>query len=219
MPTSSGLLPTEGTRSFNYSHIHHQEEPWRGDTLECCLLEHRPLDFALSDTVSGRTVALEDFASSPALLIAFVCNHCPFVKHILDEFVAFARDFGPRGLAVVAISSNDVESYPDDAPAEMTRIATLKGFTFPYLYDESQQVAKTYQAICTPDFFLFDRNRRLVYRGQFDGSRPGNNIPVTGSDLRTAAEALLRGKPVPPEQTPSMGCSVKWKSGQEPDWI
>ena len=175
--------------------------------------------FALSDTVSGRTVALEDFASSPALLIAFVCNHCPFVKHILDEFVAFARDFGPRGLAVVAISSNDVESYPDDAPVEMTRIATLKGFTFPYLYDESQQVAKAYQAICTPDFFLFDRNRRLAYRGQFDGSRPGNNIPVTGSDLRTAAEALLRGKPVPPQQTPSVGCSVKWKSGQEPDWI
>src|ERR1700704_4705371 len=175
--------------------------------------------FALSDTVSGRTVALEDFASSPALLVAFVCNHCPFVKHLLDEFVAFARDFGPRGLAVVAISSNDVERYPDDAPVEMARIATLKRFTFPYLYDESQQVAKAYQAICTPDFFLFDRNRRLAYRGQFDGSRPGNNIPVTGSDLRTAAEALLCGKPVPAEQTPSVGCSVKWKSGQEPDWI
>ena len=175
--------------------------------------------FALRDTVSGQTVALEDFASSPALLVAFLCNHCPFVKHILDEFVAFARDFGPRGLAVVAISSNDVESYPSDAPVEMTRIATLKRFTFPYLYDESQQVAKAYQAVCTPDFFLFDRNRRLAYRGQFDGSRPGNNIPVTGSDLRTAAEALLRGKPVPSEQTPSVGCSVKWKSGQEPDWI
>src|SRR5882762_5507591 len=141
--------------------------------------------FALSDTVSGRRVALEDFASSPALLIAFVCNHCPFVKHILDEFVVFARDFGPRGLAVVAISSNDVDSYPDDAPVEMTRIATLKRFTFPYLYDESQQVAKAYQAICTPDFFLFDRNRRLAYRGQFDGSRPGT---IFRSPVRICAQ-------------------------------
>jgi peroxiredoxin len=175
--------------------------------------------FAVRDTVTGRTVALEDFASSPALLIAFICNHCPFVKHILDEFVAFARDFGPRGLAVVAISSNDAAGYPDDAPAEMTRIATLKGFTFPFLYDESQELAKAYQAICTPDLFLFDRDRRLAYRGQFDGSRPGNNIPVTGSDLRAAAETLLRGEPVSPEQTPSVGCSIKWKPGQEPDWM
>ena len=175
--------------------------------------------FALRDTVTGRTVALEDFVSSPALLIAFICNHCPFVKHILDEFVALARDFGLRGLGVVALSSNDVAGYPDDAPAAMTRIATLKGFTFPYLYDESQEVAKAYQAICTPDFFLFDRDRRLAYRGQFDGSRPGNNIPVTGADLRVAAEALLRGRPVSPEQTPSVGCSIKWKAGQEPDWM
>jgi peroxiredoxin len=174
--------------------------------------------FALRDTVTARTVALEDFVFSPALLIAFICNHCPFVKHILDEFVAFARDFGLRGLAVVALSSNDVAGYPDDAPAEMTRIAMLKDFTFPYLYDESQEVAKAYQAICTPDFFLFDRDRRLAYRGQFDASRPGNNIPVTGSDLRAAAEAMLHGRPVSPEQTPSVGCSIKWKAGQEPDW-
>lgn len=174
--------------------------------------------FALRDTMSGRAVALEDFASSPALLIAFICNHCPFVKHILDGFVAFARDFGARGLAVVAISPNDAESYPEDAPAEMSRVAKLKGFTFPYLYDESQEVAKAYQAICTPDFFLFDRERRLVYRGQFDGSRPGNRIPVTGSDLRAAAEALLRGLAGPTQQTPSVGCSIKWKAGQEPDW-
>jgi len=174
--------------------------------------------FSLRDTVSGRTVALEDFASSPALLIAFICNHCPFVKHILDGFVAFARDFGPRGLAVVAINSNDVKSYPEDAPAEMSRIAMLKGFSFPYLYDESQEIAKAYQAVCTPDFFLFDRARRLVYRGQFDGSRPGNRTAVTGADLRAAAEALLSGSPVPPEQTPSIGCSIKWKTGQEPDW-
>ena len=174
--------------------------------------------FALPDTLSGRTVALEDLASSPALLIAFICNHCPFVKHILDGFVEFARDFAPRGLAVVAISSNDAKTYPADAPAELRRIATLKGFNFPYLYDESQEVAKVYQAVCTPDFFLFDQGRRLAYRGQFDGSRPGNSIPVTGTDLRTAAEALLRGSPVPSEQTPSVGCSIKWKAGREPDW-
>jgi peroxiredoxin len=174
--------------------------------------------FALLDTVSGRTVALGDFASSPALLIAFICNHCPFVKHVLDGFVAFARDLQPRHLAVVAISSNDTASYPDDRPAEMTRIAKLKGFTFPYLYDESQEVAKAYQAICTPDFFLFDRERRLAYRGQFDASGPGNKLPVTGSDLRAAAEAVLRGNPAPSKQTPSVGCSIKWKAGQEPPW-
>jgi peroxiredoxin len=176
------------------------------------------LRFRLLNTVSGRTVALEDFATSPALLIAFVCNHCPFVKHILDEFVAFARDFGPRGLAVVAISSNDVARYPADSPEEMTRIAAGKGFTFPYLYDESQEVAKAYEAVCTPDFFLFDRDRRLAYHGRFDGSSPGNKIPVTGADLRAACEAQLGGRPLSSEQTASVGCSIKWKAGQEPDW-
>jgi peroxiredoxin len=174
--------------------------------------------FALRDTVTGRTVALADFAASPALLVAFLCNHCPFVKHILDEFVAFARDFGPRGVAVVAISANDVAGYPADSPAEMARIAALKGLTFPYLYDESQEVAKAYRAVCTPDFFLFDRDRRLAYRGQFDGSRPGNNIPVTGADLLAACEALLHGRPIPAEQAPSVGCSIKWKAGNEPNW-
>ena len=174
--------------------------------------------FSLLDTVSGRTVTLQDFASSPALLIAFICNHCPFVKHILGGLVTFARDFEPRGVAVIAISSNDIESYPGDRPTEMTRIAKLKSFTFPYLYDESQEVAKLYQAICTPDFFLFDRERRLAYRGQFDGGRPGNEIPVTGSDLRAAAEAVLRGNSAPAEQTPSVGCGIKWKAGQEPNW-
>jgi len=174
--------------------------------------------FALRDTVSGRTVALEDFASSAALLIAFICNHCPYVKHVLDGFVAYARDFGPRSLASVAISSNDVVGYPDDAPEAMARVAAAKGFTVPYLYDESQQVATAYQAVCTPDFFLFDRERRLAYRGQFDGSRPGNNIPVTGSALRAASDALLLGEKVDAEQTPSVGCSIKWKAGREPDW-
>ena len=171
--------------------------------------------FSLRDTASGRTVALEAFASSPALLIAFICNHCPFVKHILDGFVTFAGDLGPRGLAVVAINSNDAKSYPEDAPAEMSRIARVKGFSFPYLYDDSQEIAKAYQAVCTPDFFLFDRDRRLAYRGQFDGSRPGNRTPVTGVDLRAAAEALLCGDPISSEQTPSVGCSIKWKPGEE----
>ena len=174
--------------------------------------------FALPDAVTGRSVASGDFATSPLLLAAFICNHCPFVKHILDGFVAFAREFGARGVAVVAISSNDIVSYPDDAPAEMARIASLRGFTFPYLYDESQEVAKAYQAVCTPDFFLFDRGRRLAYRGQFDASRPGNRIPVTGADLRVACEALLGGTPVTHEQIPSVGCSIKWRAGQQPAW-
>ena len=175
--------------------------------------------FALPDTVTGRVVTLEDFATAPLLLVVFTCNHCPFVKHILDGFVAFARDFGPRGVAVVAISPNDVTSYPEDAPAEMARIARLKGFTFPYLYDESQEVAKAYQAVCTPDFFLFDRERRLAYRGQFDASRPGGRVPVTGADLRAACEALLGGKPVTQEQIPGIGCSIKWQAGREPAWV
>jgi len=175
--------------------------------------------FALPDTVTGRVVTLEDFATAPLLLVVFTCNHCPFVKHILDGFVAFAREFGPRGVAVVAISPNDVTSYPEDAPAEMARIARLKGFTFPYLYDESQEVAKAYQAVCTPDFFLFDRERRLAYRGQFDASRPGGRVPVTGADLRAACEALLGGKPVTQEQIPGIGCSIKWQAGREPAWV
>ena len=174
--------------------------------------------FALPDTAADQMVSIASFAASPALLVAFMCNHCPFVKHILDGFVGFAREFGARGLAVVAISSNDVASYPADAPAEMARLAALKGFTFPYLYDESQEVAKSYEAVCTPDFFLFDRDRRLVYRGQFDASTPGNGIAVTGADLRAACAALLSGKPLPAEQTPRVGCSIKWKTGQEPDW-
>ena len=173
--------------------------------------------FSLPDAATGRMVALEDFATSPALLVVFLCNHCPFVKHMLDGFIAFARDFGPRGLSVVAISPNDIESYPADSPAEMARIAKAKGFSFPYLYDESQEVAKAYRAACTPDYFLFDRERQLAYRGRFDASGPGNTTPVTGSDLHAAARALLEGKAVPRDQTPSIGCSIKWKAGQEPD--
>ena len=172
--------------------------------------------FSLPDTVSGHTVSLESFAGTPALLVTFICNHCPFVKHILDGFVAFAREFGARGVAVAAISSNDVESYPADSPKEMARIAAQKSFTFPYLYDESQEVAKSYQAVCTPEFFLFDRDRKLAYRGQFDASGPGNKLPVNGADLRAACEALLSGAQMPGEQLPSVGCSIKWKEGEKP---
>src|SRR6516164_4525573 len=174
--------------------------------------------FALPDVSTGRSVAPADFATSRLLLVVFICNHCPFVKHILDGLIGFARDYGTRGVAVVAISSNDITSHPDDAPTEMARVARLKGFTFPYLYDESQEVAKAYQAVCTPDFFLFDRDRRLAYRGQFDASRPGSRIAVTGADLRAACAALLGGKPATQDQIPSIGCSIKWKAGQEPDW-
>ena len=168
--------------------------------------------FALPDTASGKTVKLQDFAGTP-LLVAFLCNHCPFVKHMLDGFIAFARDYGPRGVGIVAISSNDVDSYPQDSPEEMARLARARSFPFPYLFDESQAVAKAYSAARTPDLFLFDREGRLVYRGQFDDSRPGGRQPVTGADLRAAVDALLNHKPVPANQIPSVGCSIKWKSG------
>lgn len=167
--------------------------------------------FSLRDTASGRTVTLDDFAAARALLVAFLCNHCPYVKHVLDEFLAFAREYSERGLAVVAISANDVETYPADSPERMAQLARSRGFTFPYLYDESQEVARAYRAACTPDFFLFDRDRRLAYRGQFDASRPDSGVPVTGADLRAAADAVLRGAAPDASQRPSVGCSIKWK--------
>jgi peroxiredoxin len=167
--------------------------------------------FSLPDPLSGKPVALADFAESRGLLVAFVCNHCPYVKHILDGFAAFAREYRERGLAVVAISSNDVAQYPADSPAEMAKLARDRGFTFPYLYDESQAVARAYGAACTPDFFLFDAARKLAYRGQFDGSRPGGKHAVTGADMRAAADAVLAGKAVSGTQVPSVGCSIKWR--------
>jgi peroxiredoxin len=173
-------------------------------------------DFSLPDP-AGKLHSLGDFADSKGLLVAFICNHCPFVKHILDGFVQFARDYAPKGLAVVAINSNDVHSFPDDSPANMARLAADRRFSFPYVIDESQAVAKAYQAMCTPDFFLFDAQRKLVYRGQFDGSRPGNHVPVTGVDLRAAADAIFAGRAIE-NQTPSVGCNIKWKQGQAPDW-
>jgi len=173
--------------------------------------------FALSDP-SGRTYTLDEFREAPALLVAFICNHCPYVKHIADGLAGFAREYGARGLAIVAISANDAEAYPADAPPAMAEVALRHGFTFPYLHDESQAAALAYQAVCTPDFFLFDRDRRLAYRGQFDDSRPNSGIPVTGAALRAAADAVLSGRPVPGEQFPSVGCSIKWKAGNAPDW-
>ena len=178
----------------------------------------KALEFRLPDAATGEIVALEDFAAAPALLVVFLCNHCPFVKYVLDGFVSFTREYGPKGLAVVAISPNDVDAYPEDAPAQMAHLAQSRKFSFPYVYDESQAVARAYDAACTPDFFLFDRERKLAYRGQFDSSRPGGKTPVTGADLRAAADAVLAGKAPPAVQKPSIGCSIKWRPGRAPAW-
>jgi len=175
-------------------------------------------DFKLPDA-SGKVVSLNDFASAPALLVAFICNHCPFVKHVRSQFAALAREYQARGVAVVAISSNDVASYPEDSPAKMAEEIRTVGYTFPYLYDEDQSVAKAYRAACTPDFYVFDKARKLAYRGQMDGSRPGNRIPVTGADLRAALDSVLAGRPVPQDQKPSIGCNIKWKKGKETDYF
>lgn len=171
--------------------------------------------FSLPDT-EGSKVSIEDFKDKPALLVVFMCNHCPYVKHVREHFTGLARDYQRRGVAIVGINSNDVEDYPEDRPEIMKRVAKELGYTFPYLFDESQEVAKAYHAACTPDFFLFDRERKLVYRGQMDSSRPGNDIPLTGDDLRRALDAVLDGKPCPSLQRPSMGCNIKWKPGNEP---
>jgi len=171
--------------------------------------------FELPD-IDGRMISLANFHDSKALLIAFWCNHCPYVQHIREGFVAFAHDYQSQGLAVVAISANNVSTHPDDSPELMKIEAEQHEFTFPYLYDESQEVARAFQAACTPDFFLYDKHKRLVYRGQFDASRPGNSIPVTGNDLRGAVDAVLSGRPVDVAQIPSIGCNVKWKPGNEP---
>jgi len=175
-------------------------------------------DFSLPDT-SGKLTSLADFSDKEVLLVVFMCNHCPYVIHIKSALAVFARDYHPKGLAVVGINSNDVENYPDDSMEKMAQDVTEQGYGFPYLLDESQAVAKAYQAACTPDFFLFDKKRALVYRGQFDGSRPKNNIPVTGKDLGAAVNALLAGQPLAKEQLASMGCNIKWKPGNEPDYF
>ena len=178
-----------------------------------------PAPEILLPDAAGRLHSLKDCAGSKALLVAFLCNHCPYVQHMLDGFVKFAREYQPRGLAVFAISSNDIAAHPEDAPAKMGELARARGFTFPYLFDESQQAALGFGAVCTPDFFLFDRELKLAYRGQFDASRPQRaDLPVTGADLRAAVDAVLAGKSAPAEQQASAGCSIKWKPENEPEW-
>ena len=175
-------------------------------------------DFSLPDPVSGNTVKLSDFADRP-LLIVFSCNHCPYVLHILKSFVEYANESQRSGLAVIMINANDVDGYPDDSPEKMIELAGIYGFEFPYLFDQSQQVATAYRAACTPDFFLFDNQHRLVYRGQYDASRPGSNIEITGSDLRSASQALMANEAISAPQLPSMGCNIKWRSGNEPQYF
>jgi peroxiredoxin len=167
--------------------------------------------FELPDTLSGRMLSLNDLRSEKATLVMFICNHCPYVKHIMPVFVRMAGEYQKKGISFIAISSNDALRYPDDAPDKMKRAAREWGFTFPYLYDERQQVARDYNAACTPDFFLFDGAMKCVYRGQFDDARPKNEVPVSGRDLRKALDAVLSGMPVDPDQKPSIGCNIKWK--------
>ena len=169
--------------------------------------------------VDEKTYSPADFDDAAVLAVIFWCNHCPYVRHLRDGLAQLARDYQPRSVAVVGISANDVANYPADSPAKMAAEAAAAGYIFPYLYDETQAVAKAYRAACTPDFYLFDKDQRLVYRGQFDDSRPGNGVPVTGKDLRAALDALLAGKPVSPDQKPSIGCNIKWKPGNEPDYF
>lgn len=175
-------------------------------------------DFRLPDT-NGKTVSLADFKNAPALVVVFMCNHCPYVKLIREGLAKFGRDYQAKGAAIVGINANDAANYPADSPAKMKEEAASAGYTFPYLYDESQAVAKAYRAACTPDIFLFDAQQKLVYRGQFDDARPGNGISVTGKDLRAALGAILTGKQVPAKQTPSIGCNIKWKSGNAPEYF
>jgi len=175
-------------------------------------------DFSLP-AAHGHKVSLADFASAKVLVVLFICNHCPYVKHIRRGLAQVARDYLPRGVAFVAINSNDIDQYPDDSLPNMAAEAEQFGYEFPYLFDETQAVAKAYRAACTPDIYVFDEKRVLVYRGQFDESRPGKDIPVTGEDLRAAIDALLAGKPVSDDQVPSMGCNIKWKPGNEPEYF
>jgi peroxiredoxin len=174
-------------------------------------------DFSLPDA-AGRIYTLAEVAGGKPLLVAFICNHCPYVKHLIGPVTEFAREYQARGLSVVAISANDIAAYPEDAPAGMAALARRLNFPFPYLYDESQRVALAYEAVCTPDFFLFDAQLRLAYAGQFDDSRPRNGRPVTGADLRTATDAVLAGRPVSGQQVASTGCNIKWKAGNQPPW-
>lgn len=178
--------------------------------------------FSLPNTnpnVGGSEVSLTDYGDASAVLVAFICNHCPYVVHIREEFVRFANEYREKGLAVIAISANDAETYPADGPEAMAEEADRYHFPFPYLFDQTQEVAKSYRAACTPDFFLFDDQQVLVYRGQFDGARPRNEVPVTGEDLRQAVDAVLAGTPISGEQRPSMGCNIKWRQDNAPEYF
>ncbi len=175
-------------------------------------------DFTLPDP-NGKTWSLSDFSDSSALLVIFMCNHCPFVKHVREELVRLHTDYSDKGLAIVAINANDVVAHPDDSPEAMASEIADAGYTFPYLYDESQSTAQAYQAACTPDFFLYDSSVQLAYRGQLDDSRPGGNTPLTGKDLRHALDAVLGGQPASSDQIPSIGCNIKWKPGNEPSYF
>jgi peroxiredoxin len=175
-------------------------------------------DFSLPN-VDGSMVSLRDLAGAPALLVIFMCNHCPYVKHVAPELAKLARDYRAKGVAVVAINSNDVSSHPDDSPEQMVHEVERRGYTFPYLFDETQEVAKDYHAACTPDFYVFDGNQKLAYRGQLDASRPDTGVPLTGQDLRAALDAVLAGRKAPIDQKPSIGCNIKWKPGNEPEYF
>jgi peroxiredoxin len=175
-------------------------------------------DFQLPDVVSGKTISLATFANQKALLVMFICRHCPYVQHIKTELARLGKDYKEHNVGLVAISANNIIQYPEDAPAKLKKTAIEEGFTFPFCYDETQETAKVYTAACTPDFFLFDAERKLVYRGQLDDSRPSNGLPVTGKDLRAALDAVLADKPVTQEQKPSIGCNIKWKPGNEPTY-
>jgi peroxiredoxin len=175
-------------------------------------------DFELPN-VDGRLVDYAAAAGPKGTVVMFICNHCPFVKHVADQLAILGRDYLTRGIGFAAVSSNDVSSHPADSPEQMVAEADERGYPFPYLYDETQEVAKAYRAACTPDFYLFDADRRLVYRGQLDASRPGGDVPVTGNDLRAAIDGLLAGGPPVPDQVPSLGCNIKWKPGNEPDYF
>ncbi|WP_126452674.1 thioredoxin family protein [Sulfuriflexus mobilis] len=177
-------------------------------------------DFSLPEPASGKTFSLANFTCNEALLVIFMCNHCPYVLHLHKQLNDLIREYQPRGLAAVAINANDVANYPDDSPEKMVEVTRTMDYCFPYLFDEDQSVAKAYRAACTPDFFLFDGEMRLAYRGQFDASRPNNGQPVTGKDMRAAIEAVLTGRSIPEDaQVPSMGCNIKWKGGNEPDYF
>ncbi|HXG34801.1 MAG TPA: thioredoxin family protein [Bryobacteraceae bacterium] len=176
-------------------------------------------DFRLPDVVSGKIISLDTFRDKKALVVMFICRHCPYVQHVREELARLGRDYASKSVGIVAISSNDATQYPDDRPEKLRAMAEELGFNFPLCYDETQEVAKAYAAACTPDFYVFDQDRKLVYRGQLDDSRPGNGIPVTGKDLRAAIDAVLEGRPVPGRQKPSLGCNIKWKPGNEPPYF